>query len=84
MSPEEQLDRARAEIERRLNRYDDIALAASRLANEVLGSLPLMEKQSRRDMGNTNYNLLIQRALELRAILAPLPSAKMSATVPSP
>lgn len=43
--------------------------AAAYLSNEVLGSLPLMEPLARREFGNTNYHLLIQRAEELRAAL---------------
>lgn len=43
--------------------------ALRRLSNEVLGSLPLMEPLARREFGNTNYNLLIQRANEARALL---------------
>lgn len=43
--------------------------ALRNLSNEVLGSLPLMEQLARREFGNTNYALLIQRAEEARAIL---------------
>jgi hypothetical protein len=42
----------------------------AQLSNEVLGSLPLMEVLARREFGNTNYNLLIQRAEEARALLS--------------
>jgi hypothetical protein len=44
--------------------------ALAKLSNEVLGSLPLMEALCRREFGNTNYNALIQRAEEARAIIA--------------
>lgn len=47
----------------------EIRKALWKLSNEVLGSLPLMELQTRRDMGNTNYNILIQRAEEANALL---------------
>lgn len=43
--------------------------ALVKLSNEVLGSLPLLEEQARRDMGNTNYTILIQRAQEARNLL---------------
>lgn len=42
--------------------------ALFRLSNEVLGSLPLMEELCRREFGNTNYAILIQRAEEGRAL----------------
>lgn len=44
--------------------------ALTKLSNEVLASLPLMEPLARREFGNTNYAILIQRAEEARAILA--------------
>lgn len=44
--------------------------ALAKLANEVLGSLPLMEPLARREFGNSNYNILIQRAEEARAVIA--------------
>jgi len=43
--------------------------ALIKLSNEVLGSLPLFEPLARREMGNTNYNVLIQRAEEAREII---------------
>ena len=43
--------------------------ALTKLSNEVLGSLPLMDPLARREFGNTNYALLIQRAEEARALL---------------
>jgi len=48
----------------------DLVTALRYLSNEVLGSLPLMEPLARQEFGNTNYNLLIQRAEEARAALA--------------
>ena len=45
-------------------------VALARLSNEVLGSLPLMEPLARREFGNTNYSLLIQRGEESRALLS--------------
>jgi hypothetical protein len=39
------------------------------LSNEVLASLPLMEPLCRREFGNTNYNLLIERAEYARKLL---------------
>jgi hypothetical protein len=53
---------ARAENER-------LRLLLTRLSNEVLGSLPLMEELARQEFGNTNYNVLIQRAEEAREAL---------------
>lgn len=47
-----------------------VILAATRLSNEVLGSLPLMEELARQQFGNTNYSLLIQRAEEVRKAVA--------------
>lgn len=44
--------------------------ALVKLSNEVMGSLPMMEALARREFGNTNYNILIQRAEEARAIIA--------------
>lgn len=52
----------RAEIER-------LRAALTKLSNEVLGSMPLLEVQTRRDLGNSNYSILIQRAEEARALL---------------
>lgn len=43
--------------------------ALTKLSNEVLGSLPLIEPLARREMGNTNYAVLMQRAEEARAIV---------------
>jgi hypothetical protein len=40
-----------------------------RLANEVLGSLPLMEPLARREFGNTNYTILIETAERAREAL---------------
>lgn len=51
-----------AEIER-------LRMALTKLSNEVLGAMPLLEVQTRRDLGNSNYNILIQRAEEARALL---------------
>lgn len=48
----------------------DLRTALVNLSNEVLGSLPLMEALARQQMGNTNYNILIQRAEEARTVLA--------------
>lgn len=47
-----------------------VARTAQYLANEVMGSLPLMEPLARQQFGNTNYNLLVQRAQEARKALA--------------
>jgi len=44
--------------------------ALTKLSNEVLGSLLLMEPLARQEFGNTNYNILIQRAEEARALLS--------------
>lgn len=46
-----------------------LRLALTQLSNEVLGSLPLVEPLARREMGNTNYSLMMQRAEEARALL---------------
>lgn len=43
--------------------------ALTYLSNEVLASLPLMEPLARREFGNTNYAILIQRAEEARTLL---------------
>ena len=48
----------------------DLLIALIKLSNEVLGSLPLMEELARREFGNTNYNVMIQRAEEARAAIA--------------
>jgi len=48
----------------------DLLAALTRLSNEVLGSMPLMEPLARRELGNTNYSILIQRAEEARAAIA--------------
>ena len=60
----------RAELRKVANDRNELAAALTRLSNEVLGSLPLMEPLARREFGNTNYNLIIQRAEEARAALA--------------
>ncbi len=57
----------RAEILKREN--ERLRLALTKLSNEVLGSLPLMEPLARREFGNTNYSILMQRAEEARALL---------------
>lgn len=44
--------------------------ALLKLSNEVLASLPLMEPLCRREFGNSNYAILIQRAEEARSLLA--------------
>lgn len=54
------------------NRIHHLEQALSRLANEVLGILPMMDAFARREFGNTNYALLIRRAEEARAISVPL------------
>jgi hypothetical protein len=46
----------------------DMLQALIKLSNEVLGSLPLMQALCRREFGNSNYNILIQRAEEARAM----------------
>ncbi len=46
--------------------------ALRNLSNEVLGSVPLMEPLMRQEFGNTNCDLLIQRAEEARALLEEL------------
>lgn len=48
----------------------DLLTALIKLTNEVLGSLPLMEPLARREFGNTNYQLIIQRAEESLATIA--------------
>ncbi|MFN3075355.1 MAG: hypothetical protein ABT940_00460 [Alphaproteobacteria bacterium] len=48
----------------------ELARALARLSNEVIGSLPLGEATIRHAIGNTNYNCLIERATEARAVLA--------------
>jgi hypothetical protein len=48
----------------------DLLEALIKLSNEVLGTLPLIEAFARREFGNTNYNILIQRAEEARAAIA--------------
>lgn len=49
---------------------EQLKTALARLSNEVLGSLPLMEPLARREFGNSNYAILIQRAEEARNLLA--------------
>ncbi len=58
----------------RITREEDLALALRRLYSEVFASLPLMEPLCRREFGNTNYDLLMQRATEAQALLAKPPS----------
>lgn len=53
-----------------MNGYCKIIDALTKLSNEVLGSLQLIEPLARQEMGNTNYHILIQRAEEARAVLA--------------
>ena len=53
-------------------RAQDLLTVLINLSNEVLGSMPLVESAMRREIGNTNYNLLIQRAEEARALIASL------------
>lgn len=48
----------------------DLLDALVKLSNEVLGSMSLVEPSMRREIGNTNYNLLIQRAEEARVLIA--------------
>ena len=48
---------------------EKLRIALRNLSNEVLGSMPLMEPLCRREFGNTNYAILIQRAQEARALL---------------
>ena len=50
-------------------KVEQLRTALAQLSNEVLGSLPLMEPLARREFGNTNYALLIQRAEEAQALL---------------
>lgn len=50
-------------------RQNPAADALAKLSNEVLASLPLMEPLARREFGNTNYAILIQRAEEARGLL---------------
>lgn len=50
----------------------DLISAARRLSNEVLASLPLMEPLARREFGNSNYQIMIDRAQEIRNLLAKL------------
>lgn len=50
------------------------------LSNEVLGSLSIMEPLVRREIGNTNYACLMQRAEEAReALRSPTPGAALLA-----
>ena len=44
--------------------------ALIKLSNEVHGSLPLAEFDLRQMIGNSNYNILMQRAEEARAAIA--------------
>lgn len=56
-------------LERREGTIEHLRTALTKLSNEVLASLPLMEPLARREFGNTNYSILIQRAEEARAVL---------------
>jgi hypothetical protein len=56
-------------VEEKQREIKRLRAALTKLSNEVLGSLPLMEQLCRHEFGNTNYNILIQRAEEARAIL---------------
>lgn len=46
-----------------------LRLALIRLSNEVLGIMPLMEPLVRREFGNSNYTILVQRAEEARELI---------------
>lgn len=48
----------------------ELLAALVRLSNEVYGSFPLFEPLARREMGNTNYNCLMQHAEDARALIA--------------
>ncbi len=50
----------------------ELISALRNLSNEVLGSLPLMEPLCRREFGNSNYTILIERATQARELLARL------------
>ena len=49
--------------------HADLLAALTKLSNEVLGSLPLVEPMLRQEIGNTNYQILMQRAEEARAAI---------------
>lgn len=49
---------------------NELKLALTKLSNEVLACLPLIELQARQDMGNTNYAILMERAQEAKDLVA--------------
>jgi len=50
------------------NEIERLRDALTKLSNEVMGSLPLMEPIARQAIGSSNYAILIQRAEEARAL----------------
>ena len=50
-------------------RVEQLKTAANALEREMRGSLPLIEEQTRRDMGNTNYNCIMDRCADVRLAL---------------
>ena len=63
------IEELQARAEKAEAQRDALAKALTSLSNEVMGSFPLVEYALRREMGNTNYNILLQRAEEARAAL---------------
>ena len=55
--------------------------AATFLSNELIGGLPLFEPIARRELGNSNYTILMQRAVEVRQALALLTKETKSPTM---
>lgn len=68
MVAEAQLAAALEELRKARTENTKLREALTKLSNEVLASLPLMEPLARREFGNTNYAILIQRAEEARAL----------------
>jgi hypothetical protein len=65
----------------KLNSIEALQAALARLSNEVLGSLPLMEPLARRELGNTNYSILMQRATEARTLLSETGNLELTAVM---
>ena len=63
------------------NSIEALQASLARLSNEVLGSLPLMEPLARREFGNSNYAILMQRAQEARTLLEELGQLELTAVM---
>ena len=63
------------------NSIEALRTALACLSNEVLCSLLLMEPLARREFGNSNYAILMQRAHEARSLLEELGQLEVTAVM---